>query len=85
MRDVTKMSQQPVLVRDATKKSILVVNNLIGVRRRVRGCLDVHCSFAGVSIGGGFGRHGDDLPLCQLLQFHVGISHAASIKFDWEM
>ena len=69
-----EMSQRPFLVRDAAIKSVLVVNDLIGVRRRVRGCLDVHCSFAGVSIGEGFGRHGDDLPLCQLLQFHVGIS-----------
>ena len=85
LRYVTKMSQRLFLVRDAAIKSVLVVNNLIGVRRRVRGCLDVHCSFAGVSIGEGFGRHGDDLPLCQLLQFHVGISQAASIKFDWEM
>ena len=32
-------------------------------------------AMAGVAgIGEGFGRHGDDLPLCQLLQFHVGIS-----------
>ena len=74
LRDVTKMSQQPFLIRFAAIKSVLVVNDLIGVRRRVRGCLDVHCSFTGVGIGEGFGRHGDDLPLCQLLQFHVGIS-----------
>jgi len=74
LRDVTKMSQQPFLIHFAAIKSVLVVNDLIGVRRRVRGCLDVHCSFTGVGIGEGFGRHGDDLPLCQLLQFHVGIS-----------
>ena len=74
LRDVTKMLQRPFLVRDAAKRSVLVVNDLIGVRRRVRGCIDVHCSFAGVGIGEGVGRHGDDLPLCQLLQFCVGIS-----------
>ena len=34
------------------------------------------CTAAAVvaGIGEGFGRHGDDLPLRQPLQFHVGIS-----------
>jgi len=51
LRDVMKMSQHPFLVRDAAINSVLVVNDLIGVRRRVGWCLEVHCFFVQVGIG----------------------------------